>query len=157
MITKTAFATLAVAGLALALATARPATAQPGDGYGPGWMMGGGGYGPGMMGGCGPGGMHGYGRGGYGPGYGPGGYAQGARTDLHLTVPQVTQRMDAWLKAIGNPNITLGPVVEKNMNTITAEVVTKQKNALVQRYDINRHTGAVTPDDTTGAATAAGK
>lgn len=210
MIRKTILAPLAAAGLALTLATALPAAAQPtpeggygpgygyspgwmmGPGYGPGWMMGGGygagpmmgpgygrGYGPGWMMGPGYGHgwmMRGYGPcwshggywqggpgacGGYGPrGYGSGGYAPGAATapsDLHLTVPQVTQRMQAWVKSTGNPNIALGPVVAKNKDTITADVVTRHKDALVQRYDINRHTGAVTPADESARTPAAGQ
>ena len=146
------------------LAVTGTAQAQPygpgmmGGGYGPGWGMGpgmmGGGYGPcgGMMG---PGmmgpGMMGYG-GGYGPGWmmqghGPGmmGYGgyYGTRADLNLTADQVK---DYLTQMIRNPNLKVGSVTEKDADTIVAEVVTKDKDALVQRLDFNRHNGFVQPE-----------
>jgi hypothetical protein len=130
----------------------------PGYGMGPG-MMGYGGYGagygmgPGMMGyGCAPWmtshGWMGPGTTGYGPGYGAG--AEGSGTpqqpaNLNLTLEQVRNNMERWLKASGNPHIKLGKVVQKDANTITADVVTTDKDALVQRYEINRHTGFTQP------------
>ena len=142
-------------------------------GYGPGYGMMGGGYGPGygpgygmgpgMMGGYGPGygmmgpGMMGY-RGGYGPGammgpgygYGPGmmgpGYGGGPygnRGDLKLTPDQVKSYLE---KMIRNPNLKVGDVKEKDADNIVAEIVTKDKNALVQRLEFNRHNGFVQPE-----------
>ena len=93
----------------------------PGGGYGPGWM------GPGMM--------YGYGGGGWGQPQG----------DLDLTVAQVTTNMQRWLQAMGNPHVRLGNVAAKDANTITADIVTTDKDALVQRYVINRHTGYTQP------------
>jgi hypothetical protein len=120
-------------------------------GYGPGYMMGPGygygmmgGYGPGMMGygGYGPGWMmHGYG---YGPGmmgYGPGYY--GGQSDMNLTVDQVKNYLEQMIR---NPNLKVGDVKEKDADTIVAEIVTKDKDALVQRLDFNRHTGFVQPE-----------
>ena len=154
----------------LVLAAAGTVQAQPygygmmgpgyGGGYGPGYGMMGGGYGPGygmgpgMMGGYGPGMMgpgygRGYGpgwmmRGGYGPGmmgYGPGYY--GNQGNLNLTTDQVK----AYLaQMIHNPNLKVGDVKEKDADTIVADIVTKDKNALVQRLDFNRHTGFVQPE-----------
>ncbi len=141
------------------------ATAQP---YGPG-MMGGygpgnGGYGPGygMMGGYGPGnggygpgyGMMGYGPGmmgggygpgmGYGGGYGPGMmYGRGYQGDMKLTTDQVKSYLEQMVR---NPNLKVGDVKEKDADTIVAEIVTKQGNALVQRLDFNRHYGFVQPE-----------
>ena len=48
------------------------------------------------------------------------------------------ERMLAWQ---GNPNLKLGDVKEKDADTITADVVTKD-NSLVQRFDFNRHDGS---------------
>lgn len=125
-----------------------------GYGYGRG-MMGGGmmgyGYGPGMRGyGYGPG-MRGYG---YGPGmrgygYGPGprgnGYGPAPRAALNLSVHDVTNDLKRWIAISGNPHLKVGSVVAKNSNTIVAEIVTKDKDALVERFSVNRHTGFYRP------------
>ncbi len=115
----------------------------PGGAYGPGWM------GSGLMYGSGPGGA--YGPGWMGPGmmgyggYGPGGWGPQQQANLNLTVDEVKANMERWLKATGNPHIKLGDVVEKDADSITADIVTTDKEALVQRYDINRHTGFTQP------------
>jgi hypothetical protein len=142
--------------IAAVVAVGMRSLAQP-YGYGPGYgMMGGGygqgygqGYGPGMMGwgggqGYGPGWMmRGYG-GGYGPGmmygYGPG---QANQTDLNLTADQVKQYLGQMIR---NPNLKVGEVKEKDADTIVAEVITKDKDALVQRLQFNRHNGFVQPE-----------
>ena len=129
-----------------------------GGGYGPGYgMMGGGGYGPGpgwgmMGGGYGPHwGMMGYGRGGYGPGYGmmggygPG-YGPGAQGDLKLTTDIVKSYLERMIAMQGNPHVKVGEVKEKDTDTITADIVTKDKDALVQRFEVNRHTGFYRPE-----------
>ena len=108
-------------------------------GYGPGYMMG-----PGMMGygrGYGPGWMM---RGGYGPGmmgYGPGYY--GNQGNLNLTTDQVKAYLERMIR---NPNLKVGDVKEKDADTIVADIVTKDKNDLVQRLDFNRHNGFVQPE-----------
>ena len=105
-----------------------------GPGYGRGMMGGYGGYGPGWM-------MHGYG---YGPGmmgYGPRYY--GSQGDLKLTTDQVKTYLEQMIR---NPNLKVGDVKEKDADTIVAEIVTKDKDALVQRLDFNRHTGFVQPE-----------
>jgi hypothetical protein len=111
-----------------------------GGGYGPGMM---GGYGPGMMGGYGPGWMMGRGYG-MGPGmmgYGPGYY--GNQGNLNLTTDQVKKYLEQMIR---NPNLKVGNVKEKDADTIVAEIVTKDKDALVQRLDFNRHNGFVQPE-----------
>jgi hypothetical protein len=126
----------AVAGFAVA------ADAQP---YG---MMGGYGPGYGMMQGYGPGyGMmrgYGYGpgpmMGGYGPGYGPG-YGQ----NLNLSTDQVKRYLERMLAIRGNPHLKVGDVKEKDADTIVADIVT-QDNSLVERFDVNRHTGIYGPE-----------
>jgi hypothetical protein len=119
-----------------------------GGGYGPGYMMGPG-YGPGMMGGYGPGYMmRGYG-GGYGPGmmggYGYHGYHgnQGYQGNLNLSTDQVKKYLEQTLR---NPNLKVGEVKEKDADTIVADIVTKDKDALVQRLDFNRHNGFIQPE-----------
>ena len=111
-------------------------------GYGPGWMMG-----PGMMGGYGGGYGPGYMMRGYGGGYGPGmmGYGgyYGNQGDMKLTTDQVKNYLEQMIR---NPNLKVGDVKEKNADTIVAEIVTKDKDALVQRLDFNRHNGYVQPE-----------
>ena len=108
-------------------------------GYGPGYHMrgAGGGYGPGMMQGNG-----------YGPGYANGndrrGSVQGNPT-LNLSTDDVKSRVERWLVQQGNQRLKVGEVKENDANTITADVVTKD-NSLVDRFIIDRHTGAVHQD-----------
>jgi hypothetical protein len=114
-----------------------------GPGYGPGMM--GPGYGQGMMGpGYGPGMMSpGYGPGtmyGYGPGMGP--RSQGQQANLNLSASDVKAYLESW---ISNPRLKVGDVKEKDANTIEADIVTKDGNALVQRFVVDRHTGFYRP------------
>lgn len=108
-----------------------------GGGYGPGWMMG-----PGMMG-------YGYG-GGYGPGmmgYGGGYYGNqgnpGNQGNLNLSADQVKSYLEQMIR---NPNLKVGDVKEKDADTVVADIVTKDKNALVQRLEFNRHNGFMQPE-----------
>src|SRR5665213_3608749 len=141
-----------------------------GGGYGPGMMDGygpGNGYGPGYghMRGFGPGNNgQGYGPGyhmrGFGPGYGPGmlqGYGPGNRAGadvqgnqtnqtLNLTTDEVKSRMERWLARRDNPRLKVGEVKEKDADTITADIVTKD-NSLIQRFIVDRHTGFVRQDN----------
>src|SRR5665647_2283062 len=108
-----------------------------GQGYGPGYghMHGwGGGYGRGMMQGNG-----------YGPGYDRRAGAQGNQP-LNLTTDDVKSRVERWLARQGNPRLQLGEVKEKDADTITADVVTKD-NSLVQRFIVDRHTGFIRQDN----------
>ena len=73
-------------------------------------------------------------------GYGPG---QANQTDLNLTVDQVKQYLGQMIR---NPNLKVGEVKEKDADTIVAEVITKDKDALVQRLQFNRHNGFVQPE-----------
>jgi hypothetical protein len=113
---------------------------ESGPGYGPGYHMRGwgGGYGPGMM--------RGY-------GYGPRGAVQGDQNaDQNtnqtptLTTDDVKARMERWLNWRGNPRLKVGEVKEKDADSITADVVTKD-NSLVERFIFDRHTGAFRRDN----------
>lgn len=162
---------LTMASAAALLGLANLASAQPfgpgmgggygmmgGGGYGPGHMMGPGMMGPGMMGGgygpgymMGPGMMGGYGQGQMmGPGYGGpgmmGGYGAGYyrnQGNLNLSADDVKKFMKNMMR---NPNLKVGEVKEKDADTITAEIVTKDKDALVQRFEFNRHNGYFQPE-----------
>ena len=130
---------------------------QPGMMGGQQGMMGGqsGMMGAGMqgMGGC-PmmGGMMGSGQGMQGmmgmgcPWCGPGMMGSGYATpqvNVNLSVSDVTSYLERWVA--GNPNIKVANVVEKDANTITADILTKDKDALVQRYTFDRRTGFYHP------------
>ena len=80
--------------------------------------------GPGMM--MGPG---------MGWGYGP---QQG---NLDLSTSVVKSYLERWIAIAGNPRLKAGPVTEKDSNTITADVVTTDKGALVQRFNVDRRSG----------------
>ncbi len=104
---------------------------------GPGMMgMGPGMMGPGMMG-MGPGMM---GQGMMGQGMGPG-MMMGQQANLNLTANDVKTYFERWVAMSGNPRVKVGPVTERNDNTITADIVTTDKDALVQRFAVDRNTG----------------
>jgi hypothetical protein len=75
--------------------------------------------------------------GGYGPGY------YGNQTDMKLTADRVKQYLQQTMR---NPNLKVGEVKEKDADTIVAEIVTKDKDVLVQRLDFNRHNGFIQPE-----------
>ena len=114
---------------------------------GPGMM--GQGMGPGMMGPCpygqgmmGPGMMgQGMGPGMMGPGMGPGSMAA---LPQDLSVENVRHMLEHQLTWQGNPNLKLGKVEERDEDTIVAEIVT-QDGSLVQRLQVDRHTGMMQP------------
>ena len=103
-----------------------------GGGYGGCGMMGG----PGMMGGYGPGPMMGY-----GPGY------YGNQPNLNLTVDNVKNYLGRMVAVQGNTRLKVGDVKEKDADTIIADIVTKE-NSLVQRFNVDRHTGFYRPEET---------
>ncbi len=116
----------------------RPHGAGPmGPGYGQH------GYGPGMMG-------PGYGQGGYGPGmmgpYGEGMYGSRPRPvpDRNLSADDVRAQLEHWLQMHGLSGLQVGNVSEQDDDTIAAEV-TDRDGKVVQRYEFNRHTGAMRP------------
>ena len=121
-----------IAGLAFGLALPAfahgPGQGPAGTGYGWGW-----GYGgcPGMMGqGMGPGTM-----------MGPGGMPA---LPKDLSVDEVRHMLEHHLTSQGNPNLKPGKVEEKDADTIVAEIVTTN-GSLVQRFQVNRHTGWTQP------------
>jgi hypothetical protein len=111
-------------------------------GYGYGYPMG-----PGMMGryGMGPWAM-GPGMMGYGPGAMGFGWPGGGTGNLNLSANDVMSYLSRWIAFSGNPHIKVGAVTEKNADTITADIVTTDKDGLVQRFTIDRHTGLFRAD-----------
>jgi hypothetical protein len=114
--------------------------------YGQGWMGHGGmhhghgmSFGQGQMG---YGGMH-HGPGWTGPGRGGYGFGRSAlRQDL--TADDVKHILEHRLQWQGFTNLRVGDIAEKDDDTLTAEVVTAD-GTLVQRFKVNRHTGAMSP------------
>jgi hypothetical protein len=66
------------------------------------------------------------------------GYAT-PQPSINLSVNDVKAYLDRWVA--GNPNIQVANVVEQDANTITADILTKDKGGLVQRYTFDRRTG----------------
>ncbi len=64
--------------------------------------------------------------------------------------PPVTMRAvkksTSWLTWRGNERLKVGEVKEKDADTITAEIVTKD-NSLVERFIFDRHTGFTRRDN----------
>ena len=111
-----------------------------GKGYGMRGYHQGGGYGR-------HGGQMGYGMRGnqMGGGYGAQGYRMGmgfapAAITAPVTVDSIKSIVAARLSMWSNPNLKLGEVVEKDENTISAEIVTID-GSLVQRLEFDRKTG----------------
>lgn len=131
---KAALAILLGALTASSLAQAQPQAGTgpgPGDGgcYGWGRGMMGPWMGPGMMG---PGMM--------GPGMAYWGGA-GAPGKLNLSAADVKAQLERRVAIMGNPRLKAGPVVEKDADTVTADIVTVDKNVVVNRFAVDRHTG----------------
>jgi hypothetical protein len=97
-----------------------------GDSWGDSW-----GHGPPMM--------HGTMMRGYGP---PPWASWSSARDLNLTTDAVKTEAQRWVAWQGNPRLNVGDVKEKDADTITADIVTKD-NSLVQRFSVNRHSGVV--------------
>ena len=72
-------------------------------------------------------------RGNVGPGM-----MQTLREDL--SIGDVRHIMEHRLRWMNNPNLKLGSVEEKDTDTITADIITKD-GSLVQRLNVDRHTG----------------
>jgi hypothetical protein len=77
-----------------------------------------------------------------GPGMMGSGYAT-PQPSVNLSVNDVKAYLDGWVA--GNPNIQVANVVEQDTNTITADIVTKDKGGLVQRYTFDKRTGFYRP------------
>ena len=73
--------------------------------------------------------------------FGPG-TMQSLREDLNAG--DVRRMMEYRLRWMNNPNIKIGNIEEKDADTITAEIVTKD-GSLVQRLNVDRHTGWMQP------------
>ncbi|MGN6375235.1 MAG: hypothetical protein ACTHMG_06740 [Sphingomonas sp.] len=140
--------TLSAAALAMPVAASPQsgATQQPqaspcpgvAAGMGP-MMMGKQSMGSGMMGNqpMGPGMMQG--------GRGHMGWRSQVPPNGELSADDVKAQLDGWLSRMGNPHVRSGSVAVKDKDTIVANVVTTDKGGLVQRFDVDRHSGTWTP------------
>ena len=126
--------------LLASVALAQTAPTQTPCPMGPGMMMGPGNMGPGMMGMMGP--MMGQGM--MGPMMGPGmmGWYGQPQANLNLSVDDVRGSVERSIAMMGNTRLKPGKVVATSADTITAEIVTVDREALVQRLAVNRHTGS---------------
>ncbi|MHB8886317.1 MAG: hypothetical protein ACYC5H_14820 [Methylovirgula sp.] len=88
----------------------------------------------------GPGIWGGFGRGMMGPGWNT------TWRDLNLSTDDVKTYFQRWLAWQGNPRLKVGDVKEKDVDTIVADIVTKD-NSLVQRFVINRRNGFFRPSE----------
>jgi hypothetical protein len=70
---------------------------------------------------------------------------QGQQANLNLTTDDVKTFFERWIGVQGNPRLKVGDVKEKDANTIEADIVTKEGNALVQRFSVDRRTGLYRP------------
>jgi hypothetical protein len=120
-------------------------------GHGPGMMgqgmmgrgmMGQGMMGPGMMGPeQGPGMMQ-------GPGYGMrGGAWLGGSRDHSISTDDAKNYFERWIAFQGNPRLKVGDVKEKDADTLTVDIVTKEGSVLVQRFVVNRRNGFYRPEE----------
>lgn len=62
------------------------------------------------------------------------------KRDLALTVEQAKKLAEARLIMMGNPNLKVGAVKEKDADTISVDIVAGD-NSLVSQHTIDRHTG----------------
>ena len=84
---------------------------------GPNMMMGRGMMGPGMM------------------GFDP------RQLNLNLSADDVKAYFERWLFVADNPHLKVGNVTEKDADTYTVDIVTTDKEGLVQRYDVDKRSG----------------
>ena len=65
----------------------------------------------------------------------------------NLSVDNVKNYFERSLAWQRNPRGKLGTVSEIDADTITADIVTTDKDGLVQRFAVNRHTGFIRPSE----------
>jgi len=65
-----------------------------------------------------------------------------ARLKGPLEEPDIRRMMEAWLAQEANPRLRLGTITPKGDDAFQADIVTKD-NSLVQRFDVDRRTGAM--------------
>jgi len=65
-----------------------------------------------------------------------------ARLKGPLDEADIRRMMEAWLAQERNPRLKLGEITAKDENIFQADIVTKD-NSLVQRFQVDRRTGAM--------------
>ncbi|MFO1183372.1 MAG: hypothetical protein U1E56_01135 [Bauldia sp.] len=71
----------------------------------------------------------------------PPGYSPFGSRDLKLGVDEVRAESERFIARLGNARLKLGEVKEVDGDAITADIVTKDGAALVERLRVDRHTG----------------
>ncbi len=67
------------------------------------------------------------------------------KSDVPLAAANVTRAFTSWLEGQDNPHLRLGEVVEQNTNVFLVDIVTTDGSGLVERFAVDRHTGATRP------------
>ena len=67
------------------------------------------------------------------------------QTSVDLSTDDVKAYLENWIALSGNGHIKVGAVSEKDARTIRADIVTTDKEGLVQRFDVDRRTGQFQP------------
>ena len=78
-----------------------------------------------------------------GPGMMGWGYQQ--PRDLNLSANNVKTQLERSLAASGNVRVKVGPVKEQDANIVVADIATVDRGVLVERYQVDRHTGSWQP------------
>ena len=71
-------------------------------------------------------------------------FGHGAVADKQLTAEDGKAILNGMIAMRGNKRLKAGDVKEKDADTLTADIVTVD-NSLVQRLEMNRHTGRFVP------------
>ncbi len=66
---------------------------------------------------------------------------------LNLSRDDVKDAFASWLAWQGNPHLRVGNVIERDGNTILIDIVTADTRGLVERFAVNRHSGATEPSE----------
>lgn len=69
------------------------------------------------------------------------GWSGQPQANLNLSVDDVRGSVERSIAMMGNRRLKPGGIAATNDDTITAEIVTVDKEVLVQRFAVNRHTG----------------
>lgn len=65
-----------------------------------------------------------------------------SQTNMNLSVDDVRSSVERSIAMMGNPRLKPGKVVASTPEIIIADIVTVDKEGLVQRFEVNRHTGS---------------
>ena len=64
---------------------------------------------------------------------------------VHLTEADVRHYFEHRLERRGNTRLKVGEVKQKDDDTVVADIVTRKEGALIDRFEVDRHTGLLSP------------